>query len=69
MLHRIINCCKKYEKCLKEIGVNPNPSEEIEDYILYFNIELAKNIIISLGNINAKQIAKTILGYVEDEPR
>ena len=62
MLNKIINTCQKFNTAIEHRSGLTNEEEEI---LQYFNLDLAKAIIQDIDENNAKQIAKIILGSVE----
>lgn len=62
MFNNIIEICNKFNIALEHRG---DPTEEEEDILQYFNLDLAKAIIQDIDGNNARQVAKIILGFVE----
>ena len=63
MENKIIMACEKYDRCAHP--ARDWTAEEL-DILDYFNLDLAKSIVQELGKDNARQVAKVILGVVEE---
>lgn len=64
-LPNITNFCKKYNEYLDIASSGVELSEEQINFLLCYNIELAKSIILDMHEYNAEQIANVILAATE----
>lgn len=62
MLSKIINACQKFSTCVEH---RFDPSDDEKEFLIYFNLELAKCIIQDMDENNARQIAKVILDITD----
>ena len=63
MFEKIIKTCNEYEPCYKR-SMSKEHTKDDWDFITYFNLELAKSLILDLDSNNAREVAKIILATV-----
>lgn len=60
-----VDACNKFDQYVNDESTD---EQDKRDYLIHFNIELAKCLIQDLDYKNAKQVASTILAYVNNDP-